>query len=172
MAALRKILSGRATFLPPSTFHRLPSPLLSVSSLFSFFWTSALASCRSIRSRALPHETFQTRQYVMFENPRALRHPRPAVLRGIEDSILPCIFQWTRRANRGGTGRPCKYAVLDDSWCKNWYDYEPISWMPRYYRHVCRIFYDYRIFLLKCWRSHLSIIQKCQMHSQWSLDIL
>lgn len=46
----------------------------------------------------------------------ALRHPRPAVLRGIEDSIRFCIFQWTRRANRGGTqGRPCKYTILDDS---------------------------------------------------------
>lgn len=49
-----------------SSFHgRFSSPC--------FPWTPFLASCRL--TRVFTHETFQTRQYVMFESPR---HPRPA----------------------------------------------------------------------------------------------
>lgn len=60
-----------------SSFHSLP--VASLFRLFSLFPASLglpfLASCRLIR--AFTHETFQTRQYVMFEA-RALRHPCPA----------------------------------------------------------------------------------------------
>lgn len=70
----KRRLRGRTTedSLRPSDF---PSTVASLLRLFSLFPGSLglplLASCRSLSVPCLAHETFQTRQYVMFENPRA-----------------------------------------------------------------------------------------------------
>lgn len=110
----KRRLRGRTTedSLRPSDFS-----LLHVVSLFRL--SSPLPTPRTHLGLSLPpslpclaHETFQTRQYVMFEGPRVTPLP-PFVLRGIEDSFRnPVYFSEASKPRRD---RSCKYTVLHDS---------------------------------------------------------
>lgn len=93
-------------------------PFASLSRLFSLFPASLglpfLASCRLIRARAFTHETFQTRQYVMFEA-RALRHPCLASGRSTWNRrFFPILYISVDASSiPRPNSRPCKYMTLD-----------------------------------------------------------
>lgn len=108
----KRRLRGRTTedSLRPSDFPSTASPPFRLLSLLPVPLSSpGLPPPSTPRPTAarpcFAHEIFQTRQYVMFEGPRALRHPRLARSSYVEWKILPDLVYFSGRAEQTAAGQ-------------------------------------------------------------------